>query len=335
MPLNKEGLKKTATPKDTFQFKDGDNILRILPPAMKYFTEDIDFFARKMLVHYNVGPEGSPPIACPRLKDKAARCPICETSRRLRRNPATKELAGDLGPRTRYIMNVVDMEHPERGVQVCEVGPSVYDPIFDVATDRDYGDVLDLKVGRNFKITLTPASRSKTGYNSYSTLAGANPTSVKEILDDKKIFPKGWKDKIDALEGRVNEPPSFDELDRLVRAATGGEGAEDSPATAPTHARTSPAPGREEFVQQGKQADSVVKPGSSGSPKDDAAPAESTTVADSAVEANAPAGESVVEPVAGAPDGAEACWGGDFQPSSEKCKGCEHKKSCMEKYVEG
>ena len=73
-----------------------------------------------------------------------------------------------------------------------------------------------------------------------------------------------------------------------------------------------------------------MREGSSGSPKDDAAPAESA-VAEPAAEASAPP----AEPVAGAPKGAETCWGSDFQPSAEKCKGCEHKESCMEKYIEG
>ena len=329
--MSKEGLKKTASAKDIFQFKDGDNVLRILPPTSKYFSEDIDFFAYKMLVHYNVGPEGSPPVACPRTSDKKGqvptRCPICETARRLRRNPAMKELASDIGQRTRYIMNVVDMEHPERGVQVCEVGPSIYDVIFEVATDRDYGDILDLKIGRNFKITLTPSSRSKTGYNSYSTLAGANASSVKELLK------KGWNERVDALVSRVKDPMSFEDLDRLVRAATGGQGAEDSSATPPTHAQTRTAPAADDFVDpKGKQADTVVKPGSDGSPQDDAEP---TTVAESTAEANASEPETRSAPADGAPEGAEACWGEEFQPSAEKCKDCTHKESCMTKYIEG
>ena len=323
MPLSKEGLKKNASPKDIFQFRDGDNILRVLPPTSKYFTDDIDFFAYRMLVHYNLGPEGSPPVTCPRTADKTARCPICETSRRMRRNPATKDLAGELGARTRYIMNVVDMEHPERGVQVCEVGPSVHDPIFDVAVDRDYGDVLDLKVGRNFKITLTPSNRSKTGYNSYSVLAGANPSSVKEAL------PPKWKDKIDELANRVKESPSFEDLDKLVRSATGGEGADEPEAKAPTNARTSRAAVAEDFVEPGKKEDSVVKEGSDGSPKDDAEPAKAAEpIAEATAEANAP-------PAVDKPAGVPECWGVDFQPSAEQCKGCKHKEPCMEKYVEG
>ena len=335
MPLNKDALRKNASPKDTFIFRDGDNFIRILPPTSKYFTEDIDRFAYKMLVHYNLGPEGSPPIPCPRTSDTKTTkhsCPVCERARRMRRNPATKELAGELSARTRFIANIVDMEHPERGVQVAEFGPSVHDPIFEVAVDRDYGDILDLKVGRNFKVTLTPANRSKTGYNSYSVLAGANPSSVKEILDDKKIFPKGWKNKIDALKDRVGEPPSTEELERLVYAATGDAGAGEPEPKAPTHARTSVA--SDEFVDPKGKGDSVVKQGSSGSPQDDAEP---VAAADSlAAETGASAAEAASgKPAEGAPEGAEACWGDEFQPSSEKCKVCDHKVSCMEKYVEG
>ncbi len=328
MPLSKEGLKKNATPKDIFQFKDGDNIVRILPPTSRYFKDDIDFFAYKFLVHYNLGPEGSPPITCPRTKDKAARCPICETARRLRRNPATKDLASELNCRTRYLMNIIDVEHPDRGIQVAEVGPTVHDPIFDVAVDRDYGDVLDLLVGRNFKITFTPSNRSKTGYNSYSVLAGANPSSIKDAL------PKGWKDKIDELAGRVKEPPTYEELLSLVNAATGGQGVEDDGGTPPTHARTSKtnrAPAKEDFVDPGKQSDTVVKEGSSGSPTDDVG--ESTT---EEPKTDAPAGDDgPPAAVEGRPDGAPDCWSTDFQPSAEKCKACGHNESCMEKFLEG
>lgn len=327
MPLDKDALRKNASPKDTFIFRDGDNFIRILPPTLKYFTENIDFFAYRMLVHYNLGPEGSPPIPCPRTNDTKTQkhsCPICERARRLRRNPATKELAGELSARTRFIANIIDMEHPERGIQVAEFGPSVKDPIFEVAVDRDYGDILDLRVGRNFKVTLTPANRSKTGYNSYSVLAGANPSSVKEILDDKKIFPKGWKNKIDALKDRVGEPPSAEDLERLVHAATGDAGVGESEPQAPTHARRSVA--ADEFVDPKGKGDSVVKQGSNGSPQDDAEPA---------AEAAAPDAEAAAKPAEGAPEGADACWGEEFQPSSEKCKVCNHKTSCMEKYVEG
>lgn len=336
MPLSKEGLKKNATPKDIFQFRDGDNVVRILPPTSRYFTDDIDFIAVKFLCHYNIGPEGSPPIICPRTRDtkeKKHRCPICDAARRLRRNPATKELAGDLSARTRYIMNIVDMEHTDRGVQVAEVGPSVYDKIFEVAIDREYGDVLDLKVGRNFKITLTPANRSKTGYNSYSVLAGANPSSIKEVL------PKGWKDKIDELEGRVNAPPSEEELLRLTAEATGTSVDEiRGSATPPRNARTSRASSgksaaSEEFVDPSEGKDSVVKEGSDGSPSDDVGKAETAQEAageDSFVDAS-----DGGSPADGAPDGAEPCWGSDFQPSAEKCKACAHNESCMERYIEG
>ena len=264
MPINKEGLKKNASPRDTFQFKDGDNIIRVLPPCKKYFTDDIDFFDYRMLVHYNIGPEGAPPIPCPRTDDKAARCPICEVARRLRRNPATKELASTLNARTRFVFNVIDIQNPGRGIQVAEVGPSVHDPIFDVIVDPDFGEVLDLKIGRNFKVSMTPSSRSKSGFNSYSVRPGANASSVKEIL------PKDWAKKIGLLVDRVKTAPDFEELNRLVIAATGGEGAGDAVTKAPTHATTSSAPaGAEEFMDE-SAGDSVVKQGSSGSPKDDA-----------------------------------------------------------------
>lgn len=358
MPLSKEGLKKNAVQKDVFQFRDGDNVLRILPPSSRYFTEDIDFIAYAFACHYNIGPEGSPPVVCPRGSDtkegKAGRekhrCPICDVARRLRRNPALKDLARDLSNRVRYLMNVLDMEHPERGIQVCEVGPAIYEKIFAVAIDKDYGDVLDLRTGRNFKIHLTPANKAKSGYNTYAVLAGANPSSVKEIL------PKDWKAKIDELSGRIGVPPSEEELAAMVREATGGQGMSDggeADPIPPKSARTSRA-SVDEFVEVGKKdGDSVVKRGSDGRPSDDVddgggaggddglVAAEDKSKRPDAkveVEVEAKAGaDEKVKPMDGAPAGAPGCWGQEFQPSAEKCKraACKHYESCVRKYTEG
>lgn len=308
MPLNKEGLKKKSTRRGTgFKFRDGDNIIRVLPPTKAYFSEDLDYIAHKVLVHYRLGPDGSPPVVCPKTAGETNRCPACETASRLRRNPATKEQGDDFGCRTRYFLNIMDMEKPKDGIQVCEVGPTIYRKILEVAVDPEYGDILDINEGRNFKITLTPANQSPTGYNSYSILPSPKQSSVKDVL------PQGWANKLDELSLQVRDPMPAAEIAKLVNSAL-GKGDEDEFGTEPEHATKSAV---DEFAGVSDEGDAVVKQGSDGDPGDDSSASEA--------EEDAPKERA---------DGRPECFG-NVKPASETCKACASKPECVDAMIGG
>jgi hypothetical protein len=324
MPLNRAGLKKSgARSRDTHQWQEGDNVIRILPPTSKYFSEDIDSFDLLFFVHYNLGPEGTPPVTCPRTFDERAPCPACAAARKLWRNDSTKDLARDINRKLRYLINMIDITNPN-GIEVAEIGKKIHDPILAVALNQEVDDILDIVGGRHFRVNLKPASKATGGYPEYSVMPAMKPSNVKSILD---TIPN-WKAKLDELAGKIPASPPIEDIEKMVRSVVGDIDLGPVRGQEPKNATVTKIGDNEFSDEVIARSDSVVKAGSTGSAQEEFAALPETMKAAPQEQAPAPQEDA---PRA---DGKPPCWGDKYQPHTEKCKGCAEIKSCMNKFTE-
>ena len=205
--------KKSGERTDRLNLKEKENYLRLLPPSVEYFGENIDYIAYEYLIHFNVGVEGSITAeVCPKSLGKHHRCPICEAVFKLYKTNTIedKELANKLRAKIRYLFNVIDLSALERGIQVLEVGPKIYEHIVTFLTNPKWGDLLDLDKGRNFTITKIPSNETSSGYVEYNVTPDPDVTSVREKL------PKNYKETISVLKKQVPIPKSYDDLKTIL-----------------------------------------------------------------------------------------------------------------------
>ena len=214
MGINIEKLKerfdkKTTERSDRLNLKDADNYLRLLPPSIDYFSEDVDYIAYEFLVHFNLGIEGDKKAeVCPKTLGKNQKCPICEAVYKLYKTNSVEDrtLAGSIRAKMRYIFNVLNLEDLDKGVQVLEIGPKIYEKIVIFETNKKYGDLLDIDKGRNITITKTSAKESSSGYVEYDLIPDPDITSIRTKL------PKNYKESITLLKKQVPTPKSYAEL---------------------------------------------------------------------------------------------------------------------------
>ena len=120
-------------------------------------SEGMIYFERTYFTHRNIGP-GEDSVICPnRTWEK--RCPICEDMARMRRDPEMDpEVPKALKPKERQLFNVIDLNAPDKGIQIWDVsfylfGEALYEAIKNSDDEEDgYAFFSDLKVGLKLKI---------------------------------------------------------------------------------------------------------------------------------------------------------------------------------------
>jgi hypothetical protein len=126
--------------------KDGENIIRILPP----WSAD-GMFAKEAGYHYGVSQDAS--YACPKVC-KGLPCPICETVTDLFKSKRSEDmaLAKRISVKTRYFYNILDRVAKDKVVYVFGSGSMVYEKVLGIFADKDYGDVTDVANGYDLKV---------------------------------------------------------------------------------------------------------------------------------------------------------------------------------------
>lgn len=99
-----------------------------LSPERTYFT------------HRGIGPNNDT-FVCP-AKTAKKPCPICEYRSKLQRDPdADEKLIQDLAPKERQLWNVIDLEEPEKGVQLWDISFHLFGKLLDAEIrNADEGD---------------------------------------------------------------------------------------------------------------------------------------------------------------------------------------------------
>jgi len=229
-----------------FKFKVGNNYLRFFPPLAGRKSP-----FRVVMEHYLKIPGGKVlSFACPRYEQKL-RCPVCDKADTLARtgNPRDRDAAFELYPNKRIYCNIVNLEEPEKGVQIVAIGKKIFEKLIAIRKNEDVGgNFTDPQIGFPILITRVGTSMNDTKYDAYAIVKKAGPIadmSWLEQLNDLERFARtktyeeivaGWTGDMPAMPAA---PPSRQMS--APRPAT-GSGANGKP---PIEARTSTKPTHE------------------------------------------------------------------------------------------
>lgn len=140
------------------------------------------------------------------LRDMNQNCPACTFHFQYRdaSDKAVAETAKEFNNSLRYLMNMMDLNNPDRGVQPWECGSTVRNQILDLVAGGRWGDCLSPEEGRGFLVTQL----GKTPW--YATEPDADTSSVLEHL------PEGWVEQLDQLEGCLPDEWDAERVQALV-----------------------------------------------------------------------------------------------------------------------
>jgi hypothetical protein len=192
---------------DHWEPKEGENSIRVLPHSTDYFKGTVAEFVYDYLIHYNLGSERKTAAICPKSNNPNAKCPICEASSTLYRSndDKDKELASDLYHRRRYLANILNLNDLQKGVQIYEFGPTVYNKLMKYVASGLFGDILDLEKGRNVILSKTiPGGVAKM--TNYELIVSPEQSSI------IKYLPQDYAQKIDDLGKTLPKSKSYEEL---------------------------------------------------------------------------------------------------------------------------
>jgi hypothetical protein len=211
---------KTTTKMAYYKLLPGTFRLRVLP-GLDPASADKDFYCKGM-AHYFVNPNNPKiPVTCPRSKNPATYCPVCDEEQKLRKsaNKADNLTAEKIRGKTRYYLGVLVREGEDRGkVMVYSAPKAVYMKLLTYLEDAEYGDITHPIEGYDIKITRTGTGKD-TRYDLITAPKpepiSEDPAEVEQILTSQ---PELW---------RFREAPSVDEIKKfmngeITRFTTGG-----------------------------------------------------------------------------------------------------------------
>jgi hypothetical protein len=200
MKQDKEGGKaKFWSPGGNFE---GTKVIRILPP-LKKLNERVFYFSHK--VHFIGGMpfedlEQTIYDENGKLIHEPEPDPVNAFVKNLYRGAEKGsdewKLASTLKFRQRYISRIIvrDRENPNSEIQPVfyEYGPTIYNILYHIMTETDFGNIVDPKNGRDFSLTKTGIGRQ----SKYETSTpSANQTSIfndatklKEMFDNAMLM---------------------------------------------------------------------------------------------------------------------------------------------------
>lgn len=172
--------------------EEGTFPIRILPPNRKdgetrfyfnHFTHWIDRNPYECLNQDLVDKDGNHHVA--------EECPVCAFVRKLYKTAEKGDeewkLAGELGKKPRYVYRVVVRgSEDETMPKFYETGKMIFNILYHVLTETDYGIIVDPKVGRDFNLTKTGTGRMSRYEQS---LPAANTSPIfKDVESLKKVL---------------------------------------------------------------------------------------------------------------------------------------------------
>lgn len=118
-----------------FAVKDGDNVVRILPPTWN----DAEHYGYDIYVHYEIGPDKGTYLCLNKMKGE--KCPICEERKRAQ-NDGDEEYAKKLEPKKRVLTYVIDRNNEKEGIKVWAMPWTLDRDIVKVSVDKRNGEVM-------------------------------------------------------------------------------------------------------------------------------------------------------------------------------------------------
>lgn len=239
--------------KDFFQPATGKNVIRILPGK----KDDDDWYVEASY-HYNLGPNKLTKL-CPAFVDR--KCPACAKAAKARKEAYKLKdqyekggekssklkkamdkafrIASAFKAKTKFYMNVVPLvigkeTQSGKDVKILGAGAKIMNGIFTFYTDTDeYGNVLDLKKGRDFIIEkkVTGSKAWDVDYDvklrDRDRCKPVHPNRMKNLHDLADLvgeYPDA-EEILAAMEGRDegSDESSDDDDDRAQRKLTKGK----------------------------------------------------------------------------------------------------------------
>lgn len=162
---------------ESFQPKPGDNKLRVCPPrAGAKFYQRVD-------MHYGIGPKNRT-YPCARSISEDEACILCDIAEELKTSddPARQAEYKQVKAKKRYLISVVDLAAPDKGIQIWRAPTTVWRDIVMIIRDPDFRDVdghtiLNPLTGRNIKVIVS-GQKMNTDYT-----VQAMPTATKFPLE--------------------------------------------------------------------------------------------------------------------------------------------------------
>jgi len=169
-----------------FNPKVGPNEIRILPP-----WSDSGLPFKEVVVHFGIGPE-SQTVAC--LRPFRKRCYICEQVSKLWSSglEQDQDTARRIGRANRYLWNIIDLQEPEKGVQILSCGVKLFEQIWAYFADEEWGDLTNPDSGYDLTI-VREGLGLKTRY-----------TSVRLRRNPTKLQNMEWLESLNDLDKALN-----------------------------------------------------------------------------------------------------------------------------------
>ena len=178
----------------------GKQIVRIVPYK---FDQDNPFIELKF--HYNLNGKT---YLSPDSFDRPD--PIVEFAKKLK-NTGDKEewqFARKLEPKMRTFVPVLVRGNEKEGVKFWGFGKQVYQAILSYIADPDYGDITDLKSGRDLVVEFRTAEETGKSFPETTIRPKPNQTPAVDPTDKELVAKIG--DQSDILE--LFEEPTYDDL---------------------------------------------------------------------------------------------------------------------------
>lgn len=175
--------------------------------------------------YYNIG--NNPGLLTPHQFGKPD--PVQELINKLRSDGSKEayEMAKKLYPKMRTYAAVIVRGEEEKGVRLYAFGKTVYQSLLNIMLDEDYGDITDIKTGRDIKVICTKQPGRQWA------MTEVRPRGKSTPLTTDKSQLKDWMTKIPDLD-EMYETKSYDELEKIVNDWLNGEDEEEVQVTSNT-----------------------------------------------------------------------------------------------------
>jgi hypothetical protein len=174
-------------------------------------------------------------------------------------------MGSKLQPKMRVYAPVLVREQEDKGVRFWAFGKQVYEEILSIIADADYGDITDLKTGRDITVEFKTAEETKNNFP--ETLIRVKPNQS-VVTEDKSIFAK-LKEQKDIKE--LYPELSYKELSEILEKWLSGEKSEETTENTETSEETvSPSSKKDEPSEESEEKPAVkAKTISSGKLEDE------------------------------------------------------------------
>jgi hypothetical protein len=234
--LNQNNTKTTSLWKP----EPGKNVIRILP--YKFSKDGLPFI--ELFFHYNINKKN---YLSPSTLGKPD--PFLEFANKLQKTGDKEDWkhGKKMEPKLRTYVPMIERGKESEGVKFWGFGKQVYQDLLSIIADPDYGDIFDIKEGRDITVEFKTAAEVGKDFPETTVLSKPNVSVAStddavliKIKDQKNIldlFPETSYEDLQAILEKWLNPDSVEELPDNAEvttsetAATPDEGSKDPVST--------------------------------------------------------------------------------------------------------